>query len=119
MHTIEGVHEVKVGGHMVSLHRQGSDTKSFLFEVLPKLPKEEILLLQDAAYCKEKLDLNFPLLTRGSKNGLDENGYRRYYPELLWGEYYVCKEWYDIPSSPNFDMWIEYVFELKARYPEA
>lgn len=118
MTTNEGVQSVTIGEHKIPLYRDGNDTKSFLFQVLPILPKEEIQLLQQADYCKEKLDLNFPLLSMGEKNGLDANGYRRYYPELLWDKFYVCSQWYDKPESPNFEMWIEYVFELRERYPQ-
>jgi hypothetical protein len=120
MATNEGVQHVEIRGHKINLYREENDTKGYLFDVLPKIlsvvDDEEIRRLQDRNYCKEKFDLKFPAITLASRNGHDENGYRRYYADLLLGKYWVCKEWYDTPSQPNFEMWIDYLFELRDRF---
>ncbi|WP_156939703.1 hypothetical protein [Desulfocurvus vexinensis] len=120
MGTNKGVQYVEIQGHKINLYRKGRDTKGYLFDVLPKVlavvDEEEIQRLQDRDYCKDKFDLNFPVITLSSKNGHDHNGYRRYYSKLLLGTYWVCKEWYDTPAQPNFEMWSNYLFELRDRF---
>ncbi|SOB59971.1 protein of unknown function [Pseudodesulfovibrio profundus] len=118
--TNEGVQHVEIRGHKINLYRDEDDTKGYLFDVLPKvlavIDEKETQRLQDKKYCKEKFDLNFPAITMSSKNGLDKNGHRRFYPELLKDKYWVCSQWYDTPAQPNFTMWIDYLFELRDRF---
>ena len=111
---------VEIQGRKINLHREGKDTKGYLFDVLPKIlavvDEKEVQRLQDRGYCKEKFDLNFPAITLASKNGHDGNGYPRHYADLLLGKYWVCNDWYDKPAQPNFEMWIDYLFELRDRF---
>ncbi len=57
---------------------------------------QEFASFFDERYCKDMFDIDFALLTQGSK--FDENGYSRYYkrPISVNGRScYLCSQWYE------------------------
>lgn len=116
----EGAQYVEIQGRKIKLHREGKDTKGYLFNVLPSIlavvDEKEVQRLQDRNYCNEKFKLNYAAITLSSKNVYDVNGHRRYYPNLLLEKYWVCSQWYDQTARPNFKMWSVYLFELRDRF---
>lgn len=73
------------------------------------ISEEEIVLLQNPAWCVNTLRLNFPLLRPVEEGRLDEKGYPRYWrdePELHGKKYYICSQWYP-HNRPYFEKWLE------------
>jgi len=84
--------------------------KEFVFHCLEHLKKnsnlsdEKLASLTNKIFCKDKFDMNYPILQEvnfaGSINKerfLDHNGNRRYYPDTIIinnKRYIVCNDWY-------------------------
>ncbi len=83
---------------------------------------QELSDLQDARYCKQKFDLNYPLL---SKNRFDSRGYPRYYKEsiLINGEpFYLCNQWFETPANndrPYLLRWLREHQDSQPKRPNA
>jgi hypothetical protein len=110
------VNKVVIGGVELLVTRSGSRTKQYLFDVLPQLLQvlgaAEIGKLQDADFCKKKIGMAYPVLTRDAGQAIDSSGHRRYYPQLVNGEFYVCNDWY----QKQFSKWALYLVELSCRF---
>ena len=57
---------------------------------------QEFASFFDEKYCKDMFDIDYPLLTQGSR--FDENGYPRYYKHQIsvnGRNCYLCSQWYE------------------------
>lgn len=72
---------------------------------------QELSDLQDVRYCKQKFDLDYPLL---SKKRLDGLGYSRYYKKGIYinGEYfYLCSQWFETPANNDRPYLLQWLSE--------
>lgn len=96
-----------IRGVDISTGRNGSNSKTYLFDtlekLLPVLTTKEIEQLQEEDFCHEKIGLNWPLLTTE-----EPRDHERYYTRKLAGKYYICSQWYD----KQFNKWEQYLRSL-------
>jgi len=72
------------------------------------LPNEEIINLENKEYCKDILDINFPLLVKVKAHIVSPKRYWKKPISVNDYDYYICSEWYereDNDDRPHFDKW--------------
>jgi hypothetical protein len=79
------------------------------------IPQEEIELLQAKDYSMQVFGLNHALFEADSTKTRDAAGHSRYWSEPLYGDYYVCSQWWKQKMGvyePRFAKWISRIIAL-------
>ena len=101
---------VVIKGQSYNLHKNLQDFVKYTIQKLLEtnsLTNEDLQNLQMKEYCKEKFNLNFPLLSKDRFAYAEDKKHPRYYAEsgFFVQGYYLCNHWFE-DNEEFFSKWL-------------